>query len=213
VSLWSGRAGTYQRRTARPVAVVVSVLAVGAILTWSTVLLRSSDADPGAVCPAPAAGAAPTALERGALEQVAPAAPGTVRIRVLNGGGQRGQANLVASQLGELGFTEAGEPTNDPLYPENNLACRGNIRFGPTGAAAARTVALVLPCVPLVRDTRADDSVDVAIGTSFGEVNPSKDARDVLDQLAGPAGQGDDDDAAGPAADQELLAKASDARC
>jgi hypothetical protein len=214
VSLWSGRAGTYRRRTARPVAVLVSMLAVAAVTTWSVVLLKGSDGDPGAVCPPPSvAGAAPATLERDALEQVAPAPPGTVRIRVLNGGGQRGQANLVASQLGELGFTEAGEPTNDPLYPENNLACRGNIRFGPAGAAAARTVSLVLPCVPLVRDTRADDSVDVAIGTSFGEVNPGKDARDALDQLATPAGQGEEGDAAGPSADQELLAKAADARC
>ena len=52
-----------------------------------------------------------------------------------------------------LGFTEAAEPTNDPLYPDSNLTCRGNIRFGANGAAGARTVSLVLPCVPMVRDS------------------------------------------------------------
>jgi len=135
---------------------------------------------------------------------------------VLNGGGQRGQANLVASQLGELGFTEAADPINDPYYPDGNLGCRGNIRYGPNGVAAARTVSLVLPCVALVADGRADDSVDVAIGTSFGEVNPSKAARDAVDQLSGPSGQtatGDSSTVTAPTADPDLLAKARQVPC
>lgn len=218
MSMWFGRTTAYQRRTARPVAVLVTTLAITTIITWSVVLLGSTDGPASSVCPPPtrAGGPAPLGLDRAALDQTTPAAPGTVRIRVLNGGGQRGQANLVASQLGELGFTEAAEPTNDPLYPDNSLSCRGNIRFGPSGASAARTVALVLPCVPLVRDARTDDSVDVAVGTTFGEVKPDKAARDVLDQLAGPTGQTEDELAATPSADPELLAKASesvDARC
>ncbi|MGI8816896.1 MAG: envelope integrity protein Cei [Pseudonocardia sp.] len=213
MSLWFGRTTAYQRRTARPVAVLVSVLAVVAIVTWSVVLLNTADGPTGSVCPPPAQ-ASGSAVDRAELDQTPPVSPNTVRIRVLNGGGQRGQANLVASQLGELGFTEAAEPINDPIYPDNNLTCRGNIRFGSTGAAAARTVGLVLPCVTLVRDGRADDSVDVAIGTLFGEVNPGKPARDALEQLAGPGGQ----DAAGdtpatPSADPDLLVKAAEVPC
>ncbi len=214
--MWFGRTTAYQRRTARPVAVLVSVLAIATIITWSVVLLNSGGGPSGSVCPPPtrAAGSVPRTLDAGALGQTPPTAPGTVRLRVLNGGGQRGQANLVASQLGELGFTEAAEPTNDPLYPDNSLTCRGNIRFGPAGAPAARTVSLVLPCVPLIRDNRADDSVDVAVGTAFGEVKPTKAARDVLDQLAGPTGQSEDGELpATPSADPELLAKASEATC
>jgi hypothetical protein len=216
VSLWFGRTSAYQRRTARPVTVLVSVLAAVAVVTWSVVLLNTSDAPNGSVCPPPAQSslaAGITTVGKDSLEQTPPAAPGTVRIRVLNGGGQRGQANLVATQLGELGFTEAAEPTNDPIYPDNNLTCRGNIRFGAGGSAAARTVSLVLPCVPLVRDSRADDSVDVALGNTFGEVNPGKPARDALDQLSGPSGTPDDDAQPTPAVDQDLLTKATNVPC
>lgn len=213
MSLWFGRTSAYQRRTARPVTVLVSVLAVVAVLTWTVVLFNTSDVPDGSVCPPPAQAAGVTTVEKDSLEQIPPAAPSTVRIRVLNGGGQRGQANLVATQLGELGFTEAAEPTNDPLYPDSNLTCRGNIRFGANGSAAARTVSLVLPCVPLVRDGRADDSVDVAIGNRFGEVNPGKPARDALDQLSGPSGSADDDSQPTPAVDQDLLTAATDVPC
>lgn len=214
MSLWFGRTTAYQRRTARPVAVLVSALAVLAVITWSVVLLSSSDSPTGSVCPPTVRAVGLNPVDREDLLQTSPVAPGTVRIRVLNGGGQRGQANLVASQLGELGFTEAAEPTNDPLYPDNDLTCRGNIRFGAGGTAAARTVGLVLPCIPLVRDGRNDDSVDVAIGTLFGEVNPSKPARDALEELAGPSGQGEDGDAQAPAsADPDLLAKADEVAC
>lgn len=214
MSLWFGRTTAYQRRTARPVAVLVSVLAVLAIVTWSVVLLNTSDSPTGSVCPPTTRATGLTPVDRGDLMATAPVPPGTVRIRVFNGSGQRGQANLVASQLGELGFTEVGEPGNDPLYPDNDLACRGNIRFGAGGLAAARTVGLVLPCIPLVRDRRTDDSVDVAVGTLFGEVDPSKAARDSLEQLAGPAGQGEDGaDQAPASADPELLAKADEGTC
>ncbi|MDT7558902.1 MAG: hypothetical protein QOI68_3372 [Pseudonocardiales bacterium] len=215
-----GRAGrAYQRRTSRPVTILVAVLAVIVVVTWSVVLSKSSTGPQGSVCPQPSAApaglpAVGEAQPSTALDQVAPAPPNAVRIRVLNGGGQRGQATLVASQLGELGFTEAADPTNDPYYPDGNLVCRGNIRYGPNGAAAARTVSLVLPCVALVSDGRADDSVDVAIGSSFGEVNPSKAARDALDQLGGPSGQTDSGDAgASPTADPDLLARAREVPC
>jgi len=211
----------YQRRTARPVAVLVSVLAVVAVATWALVLSKASTGPTGSVCPAPSAIPAGQpglgGVQPGnALDQVAPAPPSVVRIRVLNGGGQRGQANLVASQLGELGFTEASESVNDPYYPDGNLACRGNLRYGPNGASAARTVSLVLPCLALLPDNRADDSVDVAIGTSFGEVNPSKAARDALDQLGGPVGQtdvGDTGAVTAPTADPDLLVKAREVAC
>ena len=213
----SGRA--YQRRTARPVTVLVGLLAVVVAVTWSVVLSKASTGPTGTVCPTP--GAAPAGQPglgetrpANALDDVAPAAPNAVRIRVLNGGGQRGQATLVASQLGELGFTEAADPTNDPFYPEGNLVCRGNLRFGPNGASAARTVSLVLPCVALISDNRADDSVDVAIGTSFGDVNPTKAARDALDQLGGPSAQaGAGDTAAAPTADPDLLVRAREVPC
>ncbi|GAA5172182.1 envelope integrity protein Cei [Pseudonocardia eucalypti] len=205
-----------QSRAARPVIALVTVLTIGAVITWSMVLGKSSTDAAGTACPSPAAGAeaAGVAQPSSALDEVAPAAPGAVRIRVLNGGGQRGQATLVASQLGELGFTEAAPATNDPLYPNGDLICRGGIRYGAAGAAAARTVSLVLPCVALLRDNRPDDSVDVAIGSQFGEIAPTRAARQALDQLAGPSGQTNVTEAgAAPTADQELLTAARDVAC
>ncbi|WP_028932863.1 envelope integrity protein Cei [Pseudonocardia spinosispora] len=206
----SGRA--YRRRAVQPAAVLVSVLVVVVAVTWTYVFSNTTEGTSGAVCPPAAAGQADPGQSQPttALDQVQPAPPSLVRIRVLNGGGQRGQANLVASQLGELGFTEAADPTNDPLYPNDNLTCRGSIRYGTAGVAAARTVSLVLPCVQLLKDNRPDDSVDVAVGTLFGDVNPSKAAKDALDQLSGPGSQSD---TPGPSADPELLTKARDVRC
>ncbi|AEA25252.1 hypothetical protein Psed_3053 [Pseudonocardia dioxanivorans CB1190] len=211
----------YQRRRTRPVAILVSVLAVVALATWTTVLITSSGGAGTTSCPAPAAGTAGTVVEASSLESVTPAAAAASKVRVLNGGGQRGQANLVAAQLGDLGFAEAGAPGNDPLYPDGDLDCRGQIRFGEAGAAAAATLAIVVPCTELVRDARGDDSVDLAVGTAFSDVKPSSTARDVLDQLANPSvgdGSGNADESGagtppGPAVDPALLQKARDTPC
>lgn len=210
-----------RRHGTRPAAVLIGVLFVVVVVTWSVVLTRASARPTSTACPPPGTPPGQPALAAArpanALDSVNPAPPGAVRIRVLNGGGQRGQANLVANQLGELGFTETGDPTNDPYYPNGNLVCRGNIRYGPNGASAARTVSLVLPCLALVPDQRGDDTVDVVIGTLFGGVHPTKAAREALDQLSGPTGQtnvGDADNSpVSPVADAELLAKARDVPC
>ncbi|HEY2207549.1 MAG TPA: envelope integrity protein Cei [Pseudonocardia sp.] len=199
----------YQRRSARPAITLAVALVLVVAATWIVVLGNAPKGPAGADCPTSTVAAQGSVQDTTALDSVAPAPPNTVRIRVLNGGGQRGQANLVASQLGELGFTEAADPVNDPLYPEGNLSCRGNIRYGGPGAAAARTMSLVLPCVSLVKDDRADDTIDVAVGTLFGDVNPSKAARDALDQLDGPGGSG----GVGPGADPELVTAAREVPC
>jgi hypothetical protein len=201
----------YQRRSLRPAGVLVAVLASVVALTWVVVLGTSSDGTGGSVCPPSPTLLAGPVQPATALDQTPPAPLQLVRIRVLNGGGQRGQANLVASQLGELGFTEAADPTNDPLYPQGELSCRGNIRYGAAGAASARTVSLVLPCLPLVRDGRTDETVDVAVGTLFGDVHPAKAAKDVLDQLSGPGGQ--TTEGGSPSIDHDLLTKAREVRC
>ncbi|MFC7658269.1 hypothetical protein ACFQV8_20295 [Pseudonocardia benzenivorans] len=132
----------------------------------------------------------------------------------------------------------AGRPTSSPpssatwgsprrarpattLYPDGDLDCRGQIRFGEAGAAAAATLAIVVPCTELVRDARGDDSVDLAVGTAFSDVKPSSTARDVLDQLANPSvgdGSGNADESGagtppGPAVDPALLQKARDTPC
>jgi hypothetical protein len=209
-----GRLRPYRRRRTRPVIATVSVLAVIAVVTWTVVLVSSATSAGLAACNSPADGrSVGNVLDPDALADVAPVAAGTVRATVLNAGGQRGQANLVAAQLGDLGVTEATPPNNDPFFPAGDLECHGQLRFGQAGQGAAVTLSLIMPCTELVRDQRADDSVDVAVGTGFTDVNPGRATKNVLDQLANPGGESADGRPAGPAVDPDDLATAREASC
>jgi LytR cell envelope-related transcriptional attenuator len=212
----------YQRRRRAPVLIVVSALAVVAIITWTTVLINASGPSGAHSCPVPATPVGEV-LDNDALEGIAPIPPTAVPVRVLNAGGQRGQASLVAAQLGDLGFPVAADPGNDPLFPEGDMECYGQLRFGAAGEAAASTLTLVMPCAELVRDGRTDAAVDVSVGTGFGDFNPGRAARDALDQLIEPGGGTDgaanaDPNAAEaapapPTVDPELLEEARSASC
>lgn len=217
----AARSRPYQRRRRGPVLVVVSVLAVLAIVTWTVVLVNAGGAASASSCPVPNPPAGEV-LPSGALDPVAPAQPGAVEVRVLNAGGQRGQASLVAAQLRDLGFAVKGTG-NDPLFPNENLECYGQLRFGAAGEAAASTLTLVMPCAELVRDGRQDAGIDISVGTGFGDFNPGRAARDALDQLTEPGGGSDgaanaDPNAADaaptqPTVNPELVEEARDANC
>lgn len=195
----SVRTRPYQRRRRRPIAIVVAVLSTIAIATWTVVLVSAASGSSAGKCPAPAAGPpVGETLAAGALDAVTPTAPSSVAVRAVNGGDQRGQANLVAAQLGDLGFAQGAPPDNDGFFPDGTLKCVGQLRFGKAGERGASTLALVLPCVELVRDSRADTTVDVAVGTEFRDLNPPKAVRDALSHLTAPTGG---DGAADPAPD------------
>jgi hypothetical protein len=204
--------------------VVVSVLAVVAVTTWTVVLIGAGGSSGVTSCPAPTAGSlSGQVVGTSALDAVAPVPPSAARVRVLNAGGQRGQANLVAAQLGDLGFPEAAPPENDPLYPTGDMECVGQLRFGQAGEGAARTLSLVLPCTELVKDDRTDDAVDVSVGTGFRDVIPPRAVRNALDQIGtggGTDGSANADPAdpaasatATPAVDPTILETARDAAC
>jgi len=101
------------------------------------------------------------------LANIRPADPSLVQLRVYNGSNTRGLARTVTEQLRTAGFESVQSPDNDPLYPANDLRCIGEIRYGPAGAAAARTVLIVAPCAQLVVDRRVDDSVDLSLGARW----------------------------------------------
>jgi hypothetical protein len=171
--------------------VVVALLAAAAVATWTVVLVDAGGPAAAAACPPPTTGTLPgQVVDAADLDGVAPVPPSAARVKVLNAGGQRGQANLVAAQLADLGFPEAAPPENDPLHPEGKMECVGQLRFGPAGQAGARTLALVVPCVELVRDARTDDTVDLSVGTGFRDVDPPRAVRNALDQI-GTGGGGD----------------------
>ncbi|ANY08727.1 envelope integrity protein Cei [Pseudonocardia sp. HH130630-07] len=198
----------YERRRTRPILITSAVLAVVVAATWTVVLSSASEGPSTTACPAPAAGALPGAeLDRAEFASIAPATPRDVRFQVLNAGGQRGQANLVSAQLRDLAFGEANTPGNDPAFPDGDLGCIGQLRFGPDGGPGAATLSLALPCMELVRDDRPGGTVDVVVGTAFTDVAPGRAARDALDQLASPGNEG------GAQADPGLLEQARADTC
>jgi hypothetical protein len=217
------RVPPYRRRRPTPWAVVVALLAVAAVATWTAVLSNANGPSAATACPPPAAGNLPGQVVTGAsLDGVAPVPPAATKVRVLNAGGQRGQANLVAAQLADLGFAEAAPPGNDPLHPNGDMECVGQLRFGAAGQGAARTLTLVLPCTELVRDNRGDDTVDIAVGTGFRDVNPPRAVRNALDQIGNNGSGGSDGSAnadpnasatATPGVDPTVLETARNAAC
>jgi hypothetical protein len=99
------------------------------------------------------------------------------------------------------------------------MTCPGQIRFGPNGAGAARTISLVVPCTELIRDERQDASVDLVIGHGFDRISPNPEAKQVLANLADfaethPRSQGGQQ-AQGQLAvlDPQLLTGARDVQC
>lgn len=238
------RSPHYRRRKPVPAIVVLSLLAVASFFVWSKVFNTTQDVEAKTTCnapspatssvapppgmpgvpPPPAGGndvpAAPAgqAMARDSLDRTDPVPAAVTKVRVLNGTTARGQASLVAEELGQLGFQQAAEPTNDPVYPNSDLVCSGQIRFGPNGAGAARTLSLIIPCAQLVRDQRQDATVDLSLGKKFDGVKPTTDGRAALKQLDDWAQQhtqhgGQQAQGSAPTVDNQLLAKARDVEC
>lgn len=214
----------FRRRRALPVIALLSVLALLGVTVWVRILGTTESAATTVTCNAPVEptaapqspdGPAPRPLGqvvgRGTLLDVPPAPLSETRVRVFNANGERGQAADVATQLRDYGFAGApdGAVGNDPVYVGQNLQCHGQIRFGPDGRAAASALWLVAPCAELVEDDRADDTVDLALGTYFAKsITPNPDAEAVLSVLKDPV------PGATPAPlDPRVLSAARSARC
>jgi hypothetical protein len=176
------------RRRPLPALLILVVLAATSAIVWVNVLHQAANSTVRAVCPAgksaPAKLPALTPLSYTALNSVTPAPAAQVKVRVLNASTQSGLAARVDTQFQQLGFVQAAPPADDPRHPLGDMRCFGQIRFGPNGAAAARTVSLVVPCAQLVRDSRQDPSVDVALGSYSNDLTPTQATKQVLTQLA-----------------------------
>jgi hypothetical protein len=201
----------FRRRNYLPGILLLVALAVVTMMVWIMALNQPADVREAAVCNAPPAPADPNVpvpqlgeqVSRADMVDVTPAKLADTKIRVLNASGQGGQAGEVAGELRNLGFAD---PTaaNDTLYANGRLECQGQIRFGPSGRAAAAAVWLVAPCTELFQDQRNDDSVDLAIGTEFTQLSHSDDIDAVLASLRPDATQ---------AADSGLLSKIHTGAC
>ncbi|MGB3440977.1 MAG: envelope integrity protein Cei [Actinophytocola sp.] len=219
----------YRKRRPLPAFVLILVLGVAATVVWLKVMNEDNEVTgaqhcappPAQTSPAPGKPPPPTLgkpLEPAALDRTEPAAPSSALVRVVNASGQRGQARMVTEALRGLGFTQVGDPANDVLYGEK-MPCHAQIRFGPQGTAAARTISLVEPCAELVRDDRKDATVDVALGETFDDLRLSTLARNLLEQLndfakQNPPTQGGlQADAPQPELDPSLLSAARNVKC
>lgn len=178
----------FRRRSFVPGIVLFAVLAVVTLVVWVVALNQPAEVHEATVCnppPPPTDPATPKLGEqvaRSAMTEVTPAPLAEARIRVLNASGQGGQAGEVASALRDLGFAQP-EAANDPIYSRTRLECQGQIRFGPTGRAAAAAVWLVAPCTELFQDERPDATVDLALGTEFTELVNNDNINAVLASL------------------------------
>jgi LytR cell envelope-related transcriptional attenuator len=184
------RGRPFRRRNYLPGILLFVTLAVVTMLVWVLALNQPTDVREATVCNAPPPASDPTApatqlgeqVSRATMTDVTPAKLVDTKIRVLNASGQGGQAAEVAGELRDLGFVE---PTaaNDTVYANTRLECQGQIRFGPSGRAAAAAAWLVAPCTELFQDQRSDATVDLAIGTEFSELTHSDDIDAVLASL------------------------------
>ncbi|BCQ09655.1 hypothetical protein JMUB5695_03105 [Mycobacterium heckeshornense] len=178
----------FRRRNPRPAIALLLVLLVATAVVWTMALTRSSDVHEIATCNPPprlTTGEQPRLGEqvpRSAMTNVTPAKLAETKIHVLNASGRGGQAADVADALRDLGFAQPSA-ANDPIYANGRLNCQAQIRFGEAGQAAAAAVWLVAPCAELFRDDRADDSVDLALGTDFTTLAHSDDIETVLASL------------------------------
>ncbi len=203
--------------------IFIALLGFVSVFVWLRALANSADIDAAIRCEPPASpppGVTYTSVGHDALDGVPPIPPGKVAVAVLNAGGARGQASLTTEALRLLGFTEVGEPDNDAAYEGRTANCRGQIRYGENGASAARTLSLIDPCVELIRDDRKDTSVDLAIGSRFGDVTPRPEAREVLELLSswseerkGSGGSELSNGENAPQIDASLLEAAREAAC
>jgi len=205
------RGRPFRRRNFLPGILLFVALAVVTLLVWVTALSQPPDVREATVCNAPPPAADPTVpapqlgdqVTRADMTDVTPAKLADTKTKVLNASGQGGQAAEVAGELRDLGFADPAA-ANDPIYANARLECQGQIRFGPSGRAAAAAVWLVAPCTELFQDQRSDDTVDLAIGTEFGELTHNDDIDAVLASLRPDATQ---------AADPTLLKKIHTATC
>lgn len=178
----------FRRRNHVPVLCLFLALAVATGVVWVIALNRPADVHEAAVCNAPPAATDPNQpalgqqVSRETMTDVVPAKLADTKAKVLNASGQGGQAAEVSGALRDMGFAQPAA-SNDPVYAGTRLECQGQIRFGPSGRAAAAAVWLVAPCTELFQDQRADDSVDLAIGTEFSEFSHNDDIDAMLASL------------------------------
>ena len=94
-------------------------------------------------------------------------APAGVRVSVLNGSGMPGLGRTAAQELARAGFVIVGSPGNRDGGTTGTV-----VRYGPTRAEAARTLAAAVPGATVEADPTLTGTVEIVVGTSFAGLVP-----------------------------------------
>lgn len=140
---------------------VVVVLLVGAFAyagAWFEGLVGNHPAKPAAAPACPATTTSSTLT------------PADVTVNIYNTTGRKGLARDTATRLRDLGYLVA-TVSNDPLHQA--VAGTALVRYGPSGAEAARVAAGLVRGAALQRDGRPDSSVDLVLGAKFTGLSTS----------------------------------------
>ncbi len=204
---------------------LLSVLIVLSGFMWTRVFETTDNVETATSCNVPGT-AGQTAsvpvgamLPRDGLNGTSPLPPQDVAVRVLNGNGESRQAGLVSQELSSIGFGLGGKADDDPVYPNYDLNCHGQIRFGGAGVSAARTLSLMVPCAQLVRDERQDARVDLSLGAEFDDIKSTSEAKQIMQELKNWVPQRDQQtggaqqEVTPPQIDNNLLNTARDVHC
>jgi hypothetical protein len=160
-----------KRQQMAAVMVGVAVVATTAGITATRVLDRT---ERGTAVPGPAT--ADIAVRRCVV--TLPDGPARVRVRVLDGGAPAGLGKATAAELRERRFTVVtgtGGPTSDPAGPTT-------LGYGPATIGAAELLRAELSGGAVMRfdPARADDIVDLTLGTTFTRLATSTEVNQAL---------------------------------
>ncbi|MGN6634076.1 MAG: LytR C-terminal domain-containing protein [Oryzihumus sp.] len=147
------------RRRAAITLTVVALLMVGAFAyagAWFEGWVGDHPAKPAAASACPAATPSSTLT------------PEEVTVNVYNATAHKGLARETASRLRDLGYLVA-TVSNDPLHQV--VTGTAVVRYGPSGAEAARLASSLVRGATLRRDGRPDSSVDLVLGAKFTGVS------------------------------------------
>lgn len=94
-------------------------------------------------------------------------APQSIRVRVYNGAGVAGLATTVSRDLRESGFVVVGSATN-----RGTGATATVVRYGPTRADSAKTLAAAITGAVLEADPELGSTLEVVAGSGYDGVRP-----------------------------------------
>jgi LCP family protein required for cell wall assembly len=93
--------------------------------------------------------------------------PSRIRLRVLNGNGTDGAAGKAATDLGGVGFQIVGTGSADAFTYTQTI-----VRYGPSKADSARTVAAAIPGSALQPDQTLGSVIEVVVGQNYTGTRP-----------------------------------------